>query len=50
MHEASGERVAIKIINFDLIKEAKDRKRVAFEVEIIQKLNHFNVIHMLECV
>ena len=47
-HTISGEKVAIKILEKDRIKDKGDVERVTREINILKKVRHPNVIQLYE--
>ena len=45
IHIPTGEKVAIKILPKNQIKEKKDKIRIEKEINIQKKLHHQNIIH-----
>lgn len=48
VHIPTGEKVAVKILEKNRIKEAADVRRVNREIKILKKARHFNVIQLYE--
>lgn len=44
MHTLSGEKLAIKILEKDMIKKDEDLMRVRREIDILSKVKHQNII------
>ena len=47
-HTITGEKVAIKILEKDRIKDKGDVERVTREINILKKVRHPNVIQLYE--
>ena len=47
-HTITGEKVAIKILEKDRIKDKSDVERVTREINILKKVRHPNVIQLYE--
>jgi 5'-AMP-activated protein kinase catalytic alpha subunit len=47
-HNVTGEKVAIKILEKDRIKDKGDVERVTREINILKKVRHPNVIQLYE--
>jgi 5'-AMP-activated protein kinase catalytic alpha subunit len=51
LHEATGEMVAVKIIEKSRLKDPKDRDRVDRECRVLRNLsNHVAIVRVLQCV
>ena len=48
INKLTGEKVAIKILDKKKIKINSERKRIQRELNIIKKLNHINIIKILQ--
>ena len=44
----TGEKVAVKILEKDKIKDKKDVERITREIKILKKVRHPNVIQLYE--
>jgi 5'-AMP-activated protein kinase catalytic alpha subunit len=49
-HILTGEKVAIKILEKDKIKDKKDIDRITREIKILKKVRHPNVIQLYEII
>jgi serine/threonine protein kinase len=47
-HTLTGEKVAVKILEKDKIKDKKDVERITREIKILKKVRHPNVIQLYE--
>jgi serine/threonine protein kinase len=50
LHVASGEKIAIKILEKSRIKKEDDMKRIRREINILTKVNHPNIIQLYETI
>ena len=50
LHVASGEKIAIKILEKSRIKKEDDLKRIRREINILTKVNHPNIIQLYETI
>jgi len=50
VHNLTGEKVAVKILEKDKIKDKKDIDRITREIKILKKVRHPNVIQLYEII
>ena len=50
VHELTGERVAVKILEKDKIQDVNDVERVAREIHILKMIRHPNIIQLYEII
>lgn len=48
LHTLSGEKLAIKILEKDMIKKDEDLMRIRREIDILSKVRHPNIIQLYE--
>lgn len=49
-HTLTGEKVAVKILEKDKIKDKKDVERITREIKILKKVRHPNIIQLYEII
>jgi len=47
-NKASGEEVAIKMINKQLLKAKENADNIKGEIQVMRQLSHPNIVHMFE--
>lgn len=48
LHTTSGEKLAIKILQKDMIKKSEDLMRTRREIDILSKVTHPNIIQLYQ--
>lgn len=48
IHKITNEKVAIKILEKERIKEVNDVERISREIQILKKIHHPNIIQLYE--
>lgn len=50
IHKATGQNVAIKVLDKKKIDRKKDQERIVSEINILQRVNHKNIIKIYEII